>query len=417
MSQRAETITIETPITLPGGAVLRNRLAKAALSEQLGSLTHAPTPALRHLHRRWSEGGFGLIITGNVMVDRGALGEPRNVAIEDRRDFAAIQGWAEATKSAGAAAWMQINHPGRQSPRILSLRPVAPSPVAMKGLAGQFGRPRALTDSEIHRIIERFANTAAIAVEAGFDGIQVHSAHGYLSSQFLSPLTNQRTDAWGGTPEKRMRFLLEVVRAVRQRIGGASLGVKLNSADFQRGGFTQEESMQVAEALSAEAIDLLEISGGTYEGAAMMGTGDEVRESTRRREAYFLEYAEAVRAHTTTPLMLTGGLRSRAAMDEALASGAIDVIGLGRPACIDAGVAGGLLDRSIPAITSHPPVRTGMRGLDDAMELSRHTTSLWALGAGRSPARAPRAATALTRYAAATAAGASAVRLRRALRR
>ncbi len=406
MTETQATASIETPFTLPGGLTLRNRLAKAALSEQLGTLANAPSTKLDTLFTQWSHGGFGLVLTGNVMVDRRALGEPRNVVIEDERHFAELQRWATATKSGGASAWMQINHPGRQSPRVLSPRPVAPSAVGVRGAAGQFARPRALSDAEIHELIERFATAAGIAVRAGFDGIQIHGAHGYLISQFLSPLTNQREDAWGGTPEKRMRFLLEIVRAVRERIGGAALGVKLNSADFQRGGFSEQESMDVVEALSAEQLDLLEISGGTYESVALFGNAESQRASTRSREAYFLEYAEQVRARAAMPLMLTGGLRTRAGMDAALASGAIDLIGLGRPACSDAGVAGRLLDGSLPAIIDPAPRRTGIRALDDVTELSRHTTQLWRLGAGRDAGAGRHPARTLAAYAAATVTGA-----------
>ena len=378
------TRTIGDPLTLPNGNVLPNRIAKAALSEQLGSLSNAPTAKLDRLYRQWSEGGFGLVITGNVMVDRRALGEPRNVVVEDTRDLEALRSWAAASKSGGSAAWVQLNHPGRQSPRYLAAHPVAPSAVDLK-LYGQFARPRALSGEEIHEIIERFATAAEIVVRAGFDGVQIHSAHGYLSSQFLSPLTNRRNDKWGGDPERRMRFLLEVVRAVRRRIGdSAGLGVKLNSADFQRGGFSQEESMGVVEALSAERIDLLEISGGTYEQAGMLGT--EQRESTRQREAYFLEYAEAVRERAGMPLMLTGGLRSSAAMDAALQGGAVDLIGLGRPACIDAGIAGGLIDGRVAQAGTAPTPNLRLRAADNYSELGWHTTQMWRLGTGK-PAR------------------------------
>lgn len=403
---------IDRPFTLPGGTVLSNRLVKAALSEQLSSLSGAPTPQLEQLYRRWAQGRFGLVITGNVMVDRRALGEPRNVVVEDERDLSRLQAWASAAKSGGGAAWVQINHPGRQSPRILSDRPVAPSAVGLK-ISGQFAKPRALTDPEIHEIIERYARTAEIVVKAGFDGVQIHSAHGYLSSQFLSPITNQRTDAWGGDPERRMRFLLEVVRAVKARIGSADIGVKLNSADFQRGGFTEEESMGVVEALSAEGISLLEISGGTYERAAMMGSGAPQRESTRQREAYFLEYAEAVRERATMPLLLTGGLRSRVAMDAALAGGAVDLIGIGRPACLDPSLARKLIDGTIDAAPATRDLRTGVRALDDLGELTWHTTQLWRLGGGKdaSPGRHP--VLGVAEYLAQTVGGGLARRLRR----
>ena len=389
MTQTTSSCSIDQPFTLPNGTELKNRLAKAALSEQLGSLTNAPTKKLDGLYRQWSNGGFGLLITGNVMVDRRALGEPRNVVVEDDRDFAALQSWASAAKVGGNAAWVQINHPGRQSPRYLSTKPVAPSPVDLK-LFGQFASPRALTSEEIHEIIERFATTAETVVRAGFDGVQIHSAHGYLSSQFLSPITNLRHDEWGGDPERRMRFLLEVVRAVRQRISAsAGLGVKLNSADFQRGGFTEEESMGVVEALSAENIDLLEISGGTYEHAALLGSMKSLRESTRKREAYFLEYAEKVRERAGMPLMLTGGLRSASAMNDALAGGSIDLIGLGRPTCIDANLAHGLLDGTTERAATAPKPNLRLRAINDYSELGWHTTQMWRLGTGK-PARPTR---------------------------
>lgn len=382
MAEATTHATIEAPFTLPNGTVLSNRLVKAALSEQLGSLRNAPTEKLERLYRAWSQGGFGLVITGNVMVDRRALGEPRNVVVEDERDLPALRAWASASKEGGNQTWVQINHPGRQSPRILSPTPVAPSEVGLK-ISGQFGKPRALTGPQIEEIIDRFARTAEILVNAGFDGVQIHSAHGYLSSQFLSPLTNTRDDEWGGDPARRMRFLLEVVRRTRARIGtSAGLGVKLNSADFQRGGFTEEESMGVVEALSAESVDLLEISGGTYERAAMMGAGGQ-RESTRQREAYFLEYAERVRERASMPLMLTGGLRSRRAMDEALRTEAVDLIGLGRPACLEPDLAGRLLSGAAPAARPPRDLKVGIKQLDDLGELTWHTTQLWRVGSGK----------------------------------
>lgn len=387
MATTSPPATLDQPLQLASGGVLKNRLAKSALSEQLATLRNDPDHRLEQLYARWGNGGFGLIITGNVMVDRRALGEPRNVVIEDDRARLATARWATATKAHGSTAWVQLNHPGRQSPRMLSRRPVAPSPSQVLRKTGQFAPARALTEPEIHEIIERFATTAQLVVDAGFDGVQIHSAHGYLSSQFLSPLTNERTDAWGGTPEKRMRFLLEVVRTVRERVGpNVGVGVKLNSADFQRGGFTEEESMGVVEALSAESIDLLEISGGTYERAAMMGSAASQRESTRQREAYFLEYAEQVRARASMPLMLTGGLRSRTAVDEALRSGAVDVIGLGRPACLVADAAEQLLSNESAVLPSIRDFTIRSRAADDFAALGWHTTRMWRLADGKNEA-------------------------------
>jgi len=232
---------------------------------------------------------------------------------------------------------MQISHAGRQSPRYVTAEPLGPSAVQLE-LLGNYARPRALTEPEILEFIGRFAAAAAIAREAGFTGVQVHAAHGYLLSSFLSPVTNRRTDAWGGPLENRARLLIETVRAVRAAVGADfPVGIKLNSDDFRQGGFTNEECVQVVEWLNPEGVDLLEVSGGTYEQPRLLGfegkrdSAVPMRESTRRREAYFAEYARAIRAVATMPLMITGGFRTHAGMATALAEGDCDVIGLGRP--------------------------------------------------------------------------------------
>jgi len=325
------------PLPLPCGVVLANRIAKAAMSERLAQPDRQPTPTLETLYRRWGAGGAGLLITGNVMVDPAALGEPGNVALDFRSDLEPFRRWAAAGKAGGAQVWVQLNHPGRQSPRMLSRQPVAPSAVAMKGMAGAFAPPRALEAGEIEAVIEAFGVAAARVVEAGFDGVQIHAAHGYLVSQFLSAHTNRRDDAWGGDAERRQRFLLAVVDRVRAAVGPQrAVGVKLNSADFQKGGFSEADSMAVVQALAARGVDLLEISGGTYERPQMFAeTLAGAAESTQRREAFFLDYAEKVRGVTSMPLMLTGGFRTAAAMEAALASGAIDVVGQARPLAVE----------------------------------------------------------------------------------
>ncbi len=324
----------DAPLTLPCGARIKNRFFKSAMSEQLGGRANEPGEGLARVFRTWADGGVGLQVTGNVMIDRAALGEPANVALDRESDLAPFTRWADAGSANGAAVWMQLNHPGKQSPSFLVKQPVAPSAVPLGGgLERAFNPPRALTEGEIEAIVERFGDAAALAKKTGFMGVQIHGAHGYLVSQFLSPHHNRRTDAWGGDPERRMRFALEVYRAIRARVGADfPVGIKLNSADFQRGGFTEDESMAVVDALSDEGVDLIEVSGGTYEAPAM--TGASQRESTRRREAYFLEYAEKVRARTKAPLVVTGGFRTGPAMLAALASGATDMIGMARPLAV-----------------------------------------------------------------------------------
>lgn len=320
-------------LTLPCGQVLTNRIMKAALSESLATSEDAPGPKLNNLYARWAQGGYGLVVTGNVMIDRRHLGEPGNVVVESDHHLDALTRWAKTTKDGGPAIWMQLNHPGRQANPLLSLeRAVAPSALGVD-LPG-VPLPRALDDSEILDIVERFAIAASVAESAGFDGVQIHAAHGYLVSQFLSPLSNTRTDDWGGSVQARARFALEIVRRIRQRVSpGFAVGIKLNSADFQRGGFTEDESREVVKLLAEERLDLIEVSGGSYESPAMMGRPLSASSSTRQREAYFLEYAETVRTIAPhIPVAVTGGFRSRAAMAEAITTGACDIVGLGRPA-------------------------------------------------------------------------------------
>ena len=383
---------LHDPLPLPCGQVLPNRIMKAAMSEALGDGNNSPDDRLERLYATWSRGGYGLLITGNVMVDRTQLGEPGNIVIDDDPDLVALSRWAASAGDTGVPIWVQLNHPGRQS-NLLALghTPVAPSavPLSLPGAA----TPRELRPAEIEEIIERFANAASSCEKAGFNGVQVHAAHGYLVTQFLSPLTNLRDDEWGGDPVRRMRFLLEVVRRIRSRVSPSfAVSVKLNSADFQRGGFTEEESRGVVAALATEGLDLLEISGGNYESPAMSGSA---ASSTQAREAYFLEYARAVRSLAgDVPLAVTGGFRTAAAMSEAVTSGDCDVIGLGRPTATTPDAASAILSGEHTTLTAHER-RYGMRrvlgrfadltALDGVLTLSWHTDQLHRLGAGRQP--------------------------------
>ncbi|MCK0538382.1 NADH:flavin oxidoreductase/NADH oxidase family protein [Alcanivorax quisquiliarum] len=382
-----ETVSIDQPLTLPCGVVVKNRLGKSAMSEALGTRDNRVTGKLATLYRRWAEGGSGLLVTGNVMIDRRALGEPNNVVLEDRRDMAALKAWAQAGTADGTQLWMQLNHPGKQSPSMLSRQPVAPSAIGFSNPALRrfFATPRALTGAEIQNLVTRFATSAALAREAGFTGVQVHGAHGYLVNQFLSPLHNQREDEWGGSLENRMRFVCEVYRAIRASVGDDfPVSIKLNSADFQRGGFTEEESMQVVQRLGELGMDLIEISGGTYEKPRM--AGQDAPQSTREREAYFLDYAEQVRQRVSTPLMVTGGFRTTAGMQAALASGATDMLGLARPLALAPAMPREVLAGR--AVTSEvKPIRTGIKPVDDMamMEVSWYTLQLDRLGRGKAP--------------------------------
>lgn len=331
----AHAPTLFSPFDIGGKATAPNRFFKSAMSEILAQDgVHLPTEKHNTVYRRWAEGGTGILVTGNVMIDRRALGEPGNVVLEDDAHLDRFAAWVEAVRAGDPRTqfWMQINHPGKQTPKFLAPEPVAPSAVPLgAGLEKVFATPRALEGDEIGEIIRRFATTARLAKQAGWDGVQIHGAHGYLVSQFLSPHHNRRTDEWGGSAENRRRFALEVYRAVRAAVGDLPVSIKMNSADFQKGGFEGDEAHALIDALTAEGIDLIEISGGNYESPAMTGA----RRSTREREAYFLDFAAAARARTDVPIAVTGGFRSVAAMEAAVAGGATDFVGLARPLTLD----------------------------------------------------------------------------------
>lgn len=329
------TVTIAEPFVLKNGQTIKNRFMKSAMSEQLGNLAHDPDQGLVNVYDQWSKGGCGLIISGNIMVDRNNLGEPKNVVLDEQSDLDAFRKWTAAGTQNGNEFWAQLNHPGKQIPSFLNKEPVAPSAISLgRGLEKAFNTPRALTTDEVRSTIAKYATAAKLAKESGFTGVQIHGAHGYLVSQFLSPRHNQRDDEWGGSLENRMRFALEVYKGMRAAVGDDfPVAIKLNSADFMKGGFTEEESMEFVKALSKAGIDHVEISGGTYESPEM--AQETPKESTRKREAFFMDYAEKVRKVTDVPLAVTGGFRSTRGMNDALSSGAMDFVGIARPFCID----------------------------------------------------------------------------------
>jgi 2,4-dienoyl-CoA reductase-like NADH-dependent reductase (Old Yellow Enzyme family) len=389
---------LTSELHLGNGVTLPNRIAKAATSEHLATRHGAPTRQLTEVYRQLAGTGAGLLISGNVMVDGSALEAHRNVVIEDERFLPALRDWAAATAGTDTKFILQLSHPGRQTMRGLSVAgrrqdvvSASAVPLAISGASRRmFTPPRALTEAEILALIDRFGTAARVAASAGFDGVELHAAHGYLFSQFLSPLVNQRQDRWGGSLENRMRLLLDTVRAVRAATPESFLlAVKLNSADFQRGGFDAEDALTVAKALQAEGVGLIEVSGGTYENAAMI-SGSPKRASTAAREAYFLEFAERFARELTVPIMLSGGFRTRQGMIEALRGGAVDLIGLARPLAHEPDLAQRLLagtaDTSL--VRRHA---VGHRVVDDLIDGLWHQQQMARLGRGR-PLRPERSA-------------------------
>lgn len=315
-------------LTLPNGQVLKNRLVKASMEEGMANAQLLPDESLWNLYRKWSEGGVGLILTGNVMIDRLAMTGPGGVALVDESGLLAFSRLAKEAKSGGAKVWMQINHPGRQVYAALGGKALSASDVAlnMGKHSHMFAKPRPMNEAEIQDVIERFVRTAQLAEKAGFDGVEIHAAHGYLLSQFLSPLTNKRVDQWGGNIEYRARLLIEVTKRIRASVGASlAVGVKINSADFQRGGFDIEDAKSVVEMLNPLGVDAIEISGGSYEAPAMQGRTADQR--TLAREAYFLEFAEQIAKVSKVPLMSTGGV-TRLATAEQVVNAGVQLVGM-----------------------------------------------------------------------------------------
>ena len=338
---------LDQPLTLPCGAVVPNRMCKAAMTEGLAHSDGTASEELERLYGIWSDGGAGILLSGNIQVDGDHLERPGNVIVDSKLSdeaFAALQSMAAAGTRNGNHLWAQISHAGRQTQKIVNPSPKAPSAVRLRLPQSQFGEPVALTAEEIESVIERFVSCAVTCKEAGFTGVQFHSAHGYLLSQFLSPLTNQREDEWGGTLENRARALIAIVTQAREALGtNFPISVKLNSADFQKGGFDFDDSLTVAKWLADAGVDLLEISGGTYEQPRLLNLDgiepieeQSLARSTLAREAYFVDFAKAMREKLSIPIMVTGGLRRKDVMNHVLETGGADMIGLGRPLCVDA---------------------------------------------------------------------------------
>ncbi|MEY9964857.1 2,4-dienoyl-CoA reductase-like NADH-dependent reductase (Old Yellow Enzyme family) [Streptacidiphilus sp. MAP12-16] len=370
------------PLALANGSVLPNRIAKAAMEENLAGDGQLPDERLLRLYRRWSEGGAGLLLTGNVMVHAQAMTGPAGVVLDADSPLEPFTRWAKAAKSGGAAVWMQINHPGRQV--FAEMPGVAWGPSAIRVDIGKqskrLAQPVAMTEEQIAATVARFADTARLAEKAGFDGVEIHAAHGYLLSQFLSPLANQRTDRWGGSLDNRARLLLDVVRAVRAAVAPQfAVAVKLNSADFQRGGFEAADAQRVIAMLAPLGVDLVELSGGSYESPAMSGRPADER--TQAREAYFLSLAAELVRSSPLPIMLTGGIGRRPVAEEVLAAG-VDLVGMGSALAVNPDLPK-LWQAGTDAEVRLAPVRIKDKALASAAGMSRIKHQLRLLAQGR----------------------------------
>jgi 2,4-dienoyl-CoA reductase-like NADH-dependent reductase (Old Yellow Enzyme family) len=307
------------PLQLPCGLTLKNRIAKSAMSDSLGDGTGHPTAEQIRLYQRWAAGGIAVSIIGEVQLTGGYPENTGNLVLNEDSDLHRFSELARHGGENGTRLWLQLGHAGALAYAPAG-NPKGPSALDLPGL-----RCAEITLDEIRQLPSEFARAARLAQQTGFGGVQIHAAHGYLLSQFLSPLFNKRSDEYGAAIANRMRPLLEAVGATRAAVGpDFPIAVKLNSSDQLEGGFDKEDALRVVSALDRSPVDLIDISGGTYfPGAksASDGTG---------RGPYFLEFAKRAREVTTKPLMLTGGFKTRAQAEDAVASGAVDIVGLAR---------------------------------------------------------------------------------------
>lgn len=374
---------LQMPITLPCGAVLSNRLTKSAMTERISNRDFEPTSALVRLYELWAQTGAGLLISGNVMIDPKHLESAGNLLFNSEEMIPKLQPLVAAGTSRGNHFWVQISHSGRQTSRLVNTHPKAPSEVQLHKI-GLFGKPKEMSQEDIEEVIAGFRKAAKIAKASGFTGVQIHSAHGYLLSQFLSPRTNLRQDKWGGSLENRSRLLLQIISEVRAEVGvDFPISVKLNSSDFQKGGFSEEDSLQVVRLLEQGGIDLLEISGGTYENVVFLVEKEDIRrESTKRREAYFLNFARKVRAISQLPILITGGFRNFDFCNQVLEAGEADLIGMARPFITHLEGMADFLEGKIPELKI-PKIRTGLKAFEDTAEAGYFAKQLIRIAEGK----------------------------------
>ncbi|WP_243612547.1 NADH:flavin oxidoreductase/NADH oxidase family protein [Shimia aestuarii] len=312
------------PLILPCGATLKNRIAKSAMSDSLGDGAGNPTEDQINLYRRWAKGGLGVSIIGEVQGTPHYPEKPGNLVMNRDSNLERLKQLAKAGATDGAQLWVQLGHAGAMADAPIST-PKGPSALDLPGLTCG-----ALSLDEIEALPAEFARTAKLAKELGFGGVEIHAAHGFLLNQFLSPLFNRRDDAYGGALRNRMRLLLEVIRAVRDKVGPEfPVGIKLNATDQLEGGFAEDEALDVIAAMDKRDIDLIDISGGTYfPGAA--SSSDRAGSGP-----YFLDFAGRARSKTNIPLMVTGGFKTLAQAESAVAEGKADLVGLARALVVE----------------------------------------------------------------------------------
>ncbi|EQL04231.1 NADH:flavin oxidoreductase/NADH oxidase [Ophiocordyceps sinensis CO18] len=390
VAEKADPSPLAQPLKFDiSGKTAKNRFLKASMTERLSSWDPKvlekrgiPSKELVNVYRKWGEGGFGLILTGNVMMEYDQLEAagnpivPRGAPFSGER-FEAFRDLATAAKRNGSLILAQVSHPGRQVMEHIQKKPISASDVKLDKLIGgmPFAKPRPMERDDFDNVIEGFAHAAEYLQRAGYDGVELHAAHGYLLSQFLSPTTNKRTDQYGGSVLNRSRIIFDIIKAIRARVADKSfiVGIKVNSVEFQSGGFTPEDCKTLCMELEKHSFDFVELSGGTYQEFVMKHE----RESTRKREAFFLEFADIViPVLNKTKAYVTGGFRTTKGMVRALDT----VQGVGLALCNEFPLPQKMLDGKV-----HGAIKT----LFDEDNFSLMTvvagTQIRAVGQGKEP--------------------------------
>jgi 2,4-dienoyl-CoA reductase-like NADH-dependent reductase (Old Yellow Enzyme family) len=340
---------LRSSLELPCGAIFKNRLAKSPMSDSLANGEGDSTESQIRLYQRWAQGGTAVSFIGEVQGDPRFPEKPGNLVLSKHTNKEMIRSLVRRATIEGAHLWPQLGHAGALSHLPIS-QPKGPSALDIEGL-----HCAAMSADDIQDLPHMYAKTALLAKNAGFSGVQIHAGHGFLLSQFLSPLFNHRTDCYGGSIEARCRIVLEVINEVRRAVGPSfPVGIRINSTDQLEGGLTEVDALEAVRLLDRTSIDLIDISGGTYfPGAKASSDGS-------GRGPYFLEFARQAKEVTKVPLMLTGGFKSRDQAVDAIASGAVDMVGLARAMALNPRIAkdwwteaGG--DPEFPKFDSSPP--------------------------------------------------------------
>ena len=367
---------LSSPLVLPNGNTLPNRLLKSALSESMADAFNNVTAPMIKLYQTWLDGGAGLVITGNMMVDRDNLERARNVVIDELVDTETLGRLGKLSRH--GQLWVQLSHPGRQVARYINSAPVSASSAPAVNIAGQFAKPHALTAEECEELVGAFTRSAVIAQEAGFDGVQIHCAHGYLLSQFLSPLVNSRDDQFGGDVVRRAELPRRIIQSVREVCGSRfGVGIKINGRDGVDRGFDPDMCLATALILDAAGLDLIEISGGTYETPIMADGGEEAFRACH-------SVGHKMTSQVKAAVCVTGGLREVKVMEGLVEGKDCDLVGLGRPFCLDPAFPLKVLS-GLQLTLPLPKVGVALGGLSPLASVGCYTAMMRTVGDGERP--------------------------------